>query len=212
SAAVRWGLAEQVWEELRSRTAHDETASRELWSGSLVAVQAADALKAAGKNELVEAGGNLIEGAEAKLSPEEQLTIETDRLIAAGDAVGAMQKLEQANSRDINRMWKARRILQLAGRLSAGPQPELALQFVSSSGDPLVRIDCFELVAARLASRNLIAPLWKQLHSKKLSASEKAAIGNGLIAGRNAPGTAQPAVPPAAPAAEVSVEETSPVE
>ena len=186
SAALDWGLAVDVWNELSSRSSHSDPALQESWGTTSLVLRTADALQAAGQTEQAKAAEQLGEQALELLSPAEQVRLTTDRQVAAGDATAAMQQIEQASGGGIDRMWKTQRAMELAGRLAAGKLTSASVRFATASSDPLLREDCLELLAAQLALAGTTDELWSLMQTMNLSHTEKAATGAGLAAGFSA--------------------------
>ncbi len=176
--AVEWGQAGPVWNAIRQ----DSSGDSDTWMHSNLPSVVAEAFQSAGNQEQFDQAAAVLK----KQSPDKSVARPWRALFR--EAVEAQPKPNHEHVNTLLNKFKGDPveldgyILEAVSRLAAAGKTAAALDFTAQLTDMVLKEECYVLIAGIAGRRGETSAVEK--HLKELAqASEKVAIGRGLIAG-----------------------------
>lgn len=185
SNVAEWGLGDELWKEIKTRSNDNIVDRREYYLGTSVPWILANSMRVDGNEALAGTIEKELASHEQKLPRRLAIRFETARLVDNGEYRKAGEMLS-SYQRDFS--WRALWATRLACRLVIVGELEPTFKLVSSInsvGDQVLREDVLELIAALATVNDLGLSIWSLLQDRStpLPPTENVAIHCGLIAG-----------------------------
>jgi hypothetical protein len=181
--AAQWGLEDKVWDEIRSRSEHNDLNQKEFYYTTSVPVILANRFVVSGANDRVKEIQSIFTGGNLQPNAQEEIKQATIRHLADDAGVqNAATALEmESNTLDpyVRELWA----LQSASRLVKSGKTDRAVRFAFAMKDPILRENILMLVAAQATGIGHGETIWKLIQSGSRQAMDRIALCRGFVAG-----------------------------
>ncbi|MCH7686433.1 MAG: hypothetical protein IH899_07100 [Planctomycetes bacterium] len=196
--AAQWGLEDKVWDEIRSRSEHNDLNQKELYYTTSVPVILANRFQVAGANDRVKEIQSIFSGSILQPNAEEEIRQATIRHLA--DDAGVKKAAIALEDRILDPYVKELWALQSASRLVKGGNTDRAIRFAYAIEDEILRENTLMLIAAQATGIGHGEKIWKLIQTGSRQLMDRIALCRGFVAGSvtdASGGTSEKSVPPA---------------
>lgn len=182
-AATEWGLAHEVWDEVRKRQI-DKNRPERYFDTPLPAVIADDARRANDAqfvDQIVETVGNRNEGKPQEADLRIQLQQKTTELMKTGKPRNAAAEIQSFQS--IDKTWRSEWTLRLLSSAVKAGKINDVFEFIAGLSDPLARELLLEAMGALSSRTGHGKEIQSRIESGALPSTEQVALCRGFILG-----------------------------
>jgi hypothetical protein len=180
--AIAWGLADHVWTYIRRGSTREDAAQAD----NLILTDLPSLLVEKYRTDGNQDRYDLVTGAWKQLSPDHPLTrplsVLLDEALQQGRPQGDQQAAQLIQQMKGDPAQQDGLALRAVCRLAADGRYETALKFSSRLADPVLKEECYLLIGGMAGLHGASAVIERHLN-ELTQASEKVALGRGLIAG-----------------------------